>query len=382
LGPEDKAVFRDDAAPSRSQRLLNASWPLFRAFGVDVRAHWVIVLVPVVLFWQFVKAFSEIQTLKGVPTEAQPNLHWQEAAAWALVWTLALYLTVWLHELAHALVARRFGVGTRLISLSPFGGLAHPSAPTSDPRAEFWTAFAGPATQFALAALLCAPWFAFDVDALAAEATKAGATGFDRWPQMFGPLILLQLVIGAFNLLPIHPLDGGRCLRAAFLFRMAPPAAARWTTYVGYPGAIMLSVGGAWTLILHRPVEAHTTLLGIMLVAVGMTCFLHCRGLQLEAQETESVRAPAEAWTSGRAPEPWKGTIAESERLSRAEERRERRAAEARRQEELERRKVQERIDQLLDRINEVGGVENLTPSERRELAEASELLRRETAEN
>jgi len=373
-------VFRDDAAPSRYQRLLNASWPLFRAFGVETRVHWAVVLVPVVLFAAFVTAFSP-ELIEGRPVWPQLGPYWHDAAAWALIWTFALYLTVWVHEMSHAGAARRFGVATRRISLSPFGGLTHPAAAMPSARADFWTAFAGPATQFAWAAVLCVPWLLFDVDELAFDASRSGAVGIHRWPQMFGPFLALQLAIGALNLLPVFPLDGGRCLRAVFASRMTAPAALRWTTYVGYPGAIMLSITGVWMIVLLRPTSTTSSLVAFTLIGVGLTSFMHCRSLQLEAAEIESARGPAESWKSSRAAEPWKDTIAESERLARAEERRERRAAEARRQEELQRHKIQERIDQLLDRINEVGGVENLTPAERRELAEASELLRRETAE-
>lgn len=373
-------MFRDDAAANRYQRLLNASWPLFRAFGVDVRVHWAIVLVPLVLFWLFVTAFTpDPPAIRE--WYSQPGVHWQESAAWALVWTFALYLVDWTHEMAHAVVGRRFGVATRRVALRPFGVLVHRSAPMPDARADFWTAFAGPASQIAWAVLFVVPYLLLDVEGRAFDATNA--VGVHRWPEMFRVFLYLQLAVGAFNLLPVFPLDGGRCVRAAFASRMTAPSAMRWTTYVGYPGAIMLSIAGAWMLV-YRDAFAlppWSRFVAFTLIGVGLTSFMHCRSLQIEANEMESAELAAPAWKHSRAPEPWKDTIAESERLARAEERRERRAAEARRQEELQRHKIQERIDELLDRINEVGGVENLTSAERRELAEASEMLRRETAE-
>jgi len=375
-------VTRDDAAPSFWQRALHASWPLPRVFGVELRVHWTVVLVPVALFGHFATSFAVIRRIGDVPVDWWSDVlrPWREAATWALAWTVAFYFTVWLHEMAHAKTAARFGVAVRRVALSPFGGLVHSAPALPDARAEFWTAFAGPAVHVAAAALLAAPWRLFDIDELANAASRAGAVGFDRWPQMYGPFVVLQLAFAAVNLLPVYPLDGGRCLRGALATRLVPAEAARWTTYVGYPGAIMLSILGMWMLVNVKNATTTTELVAVALIAVGLTGFMHCRSLQIEAQDEQSVSLPANAARAAGETEPWTETIAESERLARAEDRRERRAAEARRQEELQRGRIQERIDQLLDRINEVGGVENLTPAERRELAEASESLRRETA--
>jgi Zn-dependent protease len=373
-------VARDDAAPSGFQRLMNASWPLCRAFGVDVRVHWSVALVPVALFGMFVRDFAPAAATwsEAVFGSANVDPQWASATRWAMAWTFALYLTVWTHEMAHVLVGRRFGVSMPTVSLSPFGGLAHPTAPMPDARAERWTALAGPATQFVWAALLAVPYFAFGTgDPLHIDPSHDAP----RWPEMLRAFFLLQVAIGAFNLVPAFPLDGGRWLHGLLAERGTPARAATTTAYCGYGFSLAMGLAGLGVVFTFGGGRSALEWLGFVMMAVGVTCFLACRALQREARFVESPYEPAPAWKTGGSEEPWKESLAESERLSRAEERRERRAAEARRHEDAQRRRLQERIDHLLDRINEVGGVENLTPTERRELAEASDLLRRETAE-
>jgi Zn-dependent protease len=353
-------LYRDDAPTSRLQRWLDASWPLFRAFGVEVRAHWITVLVPGVFYWAFL----------------QWGLGGTEAALWALAWTVGLYATVWAHEMGHIAMGRRFGVPTRLITLSPLGGLAHLDSKMPSPRAEILVSLAGPATHLVWIAAFGIPYVLFDVHS---------RLGIDRWAEMHRGFLGLQVGLAGFNLLPSYPLDGGRVLRGLLARRMHANRASLYAAYTGYAGALVLFMCGTGLLVLLGPSGELAPYVGLTMMWIGVVNFLACRRLQTEIQHVASPYAhePAEAWKQGRdSGDAWKDSIAESERLSRAEERRERRAAEARRQEEEQRRRIQERIDQLLDRINEVGGMEHLSAAERRELAEASESLRRETAEH
>lgn len=348
---------RDDVAPSRWQRLLNASWPLFQAFGVEVRVHWTILVVP----FAFFAGFSNW-------------LGTSEAAGWAVAWTFALYFSVWVHEMGHIAMGRRFGMPARLVTLSPIGGLAHLEAPAPSPRAEIWTALAGPLVQGALLAVAAIPWL------VAGDAIRPGV---DTWASMYTSFLLFQVALVAFNLLPFHPLDGGRATRGFLARRMHPNRASIYAAYLGFAGAIIMGLAGAAIMVIAPSSTFLGRYGGLLLVWIAVNNFFLCRHLLREAQYTETpYESVVEPWKQGQPDaDAWKSGHAESERLARAEERRERCAAEARRQEEEHRRRLQERIDQLLDRINEVGGVENLTPSERRELAEASELLRREAVQ-
>ncbi|MEL6344446.1 MAG: site-2 protease family protein, partial [Myxococcota bacterium] len=107
---------------------------------------------------------------------------------------VALFGSVLLHELGHALTARHFGIDTQSITLYPFGGIAALTAEPQTPRAELWIAIAGPLVNFALAAI-AAP---LALLAVPGAALFAG----------------MNLVLGLFNLLPAFPMDGGRVLRA------------------------------------------------------------------------------------------------------------------------------------------------------------------------
>ncbi|MGI9168152.1 MAG: M50 family metallopeptidase [Pyrinomonadaceae bacterium] len=126
------------------------------------------------------------------------------ATAWILgvVTTAGLFLSVFGHELAHALMARAEGIEIEEIVLHPFGGLARMRSEPENPRAEFRIAIAGPAASFLFALL-----------ALAA-AKVAALGGYVATIVVFFFLAWGNLLLAVFNLLPGYPLDGGRVLRA------------------------------------------------------------------------------------------------------------------------------------------------------------------------
>jgi Zn-dependent protease len=111
---------------------------------------------------------------------------------------VALFGTVLLHELGHAMAARGFGIRTRDITLYPFGGIATIAGEPRRPWQELVVAVAGPAVNFGLAALFGLGWLV------------AGGGGFGLLAEM----AVLNLGMGMFNLVPAFPMDGGRVLRA------------------------------------------------------------------------------------------------------------------------------------------------------------------------
>ena len=123
-----------------------------------------------------------------------------------LLTTLALFLSVFGHELAHALMARTEGIETEEIVLHPFGGLARLRSLPETPGAEFRIAIAGPAASF-LFALLAFVAMVF-----------AGKVGYTTAASIFFFIFFGNLLLAVFNLFPGYPLDGGRVLRA-FLWR-------------------------------------------------------------------------------------------------------------------------------------------------------------------
>ena len=124
--------------------------------------------------------------------------------AWLLgvITTAGLFLSVFGHELSHALMARAEGIDIDEIVLHPFGGLARMRSAPDNPRTEFRIAVAGPAASFLFAILAFA-------------ATKVAALGnYQATIVVFFFLAWGNLLLAVFNLLPGYPLDGGRVLRA------------------------------------------------------------------------------------------------------------------------------------------------------------------------
>jgi stage IV sporulation protein FB len=148
-----------------------------------------------------------------------------------LVFLLLLIASVTVHELAHALVARRHGVATEEIVLLPIGGIARQRGEVG-PRAQLAIALAGPFANLTLAVALAVAVL------LRGQGLATDAAG------VLGDLLLGNLALFGFNLLPVPPLDGGRALRAAIAL-LAPAAdAGRVAARIGQAFAALLALGG------------------------------------------------------------------------------------------------------------------------------------------
>ena len=150
---------------------------------------------------------------------------------------LALFFCVLLHELGHALTARRFDIGTRSITLLPIGGIAAIEKTPDDPREEVIIALAGPGVSVAIAALL---W-------LLLKAT-GGLVPLDELSLTEGSflqrLMIINALLAAFNLLPAFPMDGGRVFRASLAQFMNPLKATRIAARVAHGFALLMAVIG------------------------------------------------------------------------------------------------------------------------------------------
>ncbi|OLT29272.1 peptidase M50 [Nocardiopsis sp. CNR-923] len=118
----------------------------------------------------------------------------------AFVFAILLYASVLVHELAHSVVARKFGLPVRRIVLYVLGGVSEIEKEAPTPGREFWIAFAGPLLSLGLAA------GAYVLASVADPFSVPGELLFQLW--------VANLLVGVFNLLPGLPLDGGRLLRA------------------------------------------------------------------------------------------------------------------------------------------------------------------------
>jgi Zn-dependent protease len=142
----------------------------------------------------------------------------------------ALILSLFAHELAHALMARRLGVQVIDITFMPHAGMARMRGLPEDPRVESFVALAGPVSNLILAALL------WPVAALAPATSAVGLFA--------GAMVVVNLFLGLLNLLPAFPMDGGRVLRSLIALRRGWFSATEQAVSIGRGLALGLLVMG------------------------------------------------------------------------------------------------------------------------------------------
>ena len=169
---------------------------LGRIAGIPVGINWSILVIFCLLTWELADLVL-------------PGYHRHEAAAiyWiaGIITTILFFASLLAHEVSHAVVAKRNGIGVRRITLWLFGGVSELESEALTPGADFRIAVVGPLTSFVLAAVY---------GALALLLPKAGG-GEEVLVSALGWLAWINLLLGGFNLIPAAPLDGGRVLRAA-----------------------------------------------------------------------------------------------------------------------------------------------------------------------
>ncbi len=209
-------------------------------FGVSIDISW------------FFLAFYLVLTLstRYFPSEI-PHQGMRAYIAMGVAGALGLFLSIILHELAHAVMARRFGLPIGGITLFIFGGVAELRQEPATPRSEFWVAIVGPVASIVIAG------------ACFAGAIGTEAAGWAMITAVLAFLALTNTVLALFNLVPAFPLDGGRVLRSIIWWRTGNlKRATRIASLFGTVfGAILVlsgvsqivagnTLGGTWQLLI------------------------------------------------------------------------------------------------------------------------------------
>ncbi|MHB8636904.1 MAG: site-2 protease family protein [Fimbriimonadaceae bacterium] len=219
---------------------------LFTAFGIPIRANFTFFL-----FLAYIAYISLPDALHGVLT------------------VILLFGCVLLHELGHAMVARRYSIATSDITLYFIGGIATLKSKPK-PNAEFWIALAGPAVNLLIAVALL-PFVMAEPDRFAhIQDVNPHLSMLDA---MFGANLLLAL----FNLVPAFPMDGGRVLRALLGMWLPEARATNIAASIGQFLALLMFFVGVYT---HQ----------IGLMVIGGFVLLGA-GSEVSASRTRSVIA-------------------------------------------------------------------------------------------
>ncbi|MBU3674313.1 MAG: CBS domain-containing protein [Solirubrobacteraceae bacterium] len=154
----------------------------------------------------------------------------------AVVAAICFFASLLLHELGHALMARRLGIGTSGIDLWLFGGVAKLSRDSETPGEEFKVAIAGPLVTAAIVVLCLAIGAVASNETGVLDAATLTRSSTTPWIALLGWLALTNLVLLVFNMLPAFPLDGGRVTRA--IAWKVTGDRSRGTRFSGYLGQI------------------------------------------------------------------------------------------------------------------------------------------------
>ncbi|MCX8079822.1 MAG: site-2 protease family protein [Bacteroidia bacterium] len=188
-----------------------------RVAGIPVKIHWTFLLLIAYIF------FSNYLSGKA-----------SDQIIWTLLFILSIFLTVFLHELGHAAMARVFGIRTHDITILPIGGVARLSEIPTKPFEEILVSLAGPMVNVILSIVV---YILYDIRWDKIILIKAGESISGE--NFFIYYFFVNLWLAVFNLIPGFPMDGGRVLRALLSYRMERYKATRIAAYIGQAIAVV-----------------------------------------------------------------------------------------------------------------------------------------------
>lgn len=188
--------------------------------GIDVFIHFTFFLL---LTWVALIYYSQSESIG--------------AAVASVVFILVVFACVVLHELGHAMTAKRYGIKTRDIILLPIGGVARLEKMPEKPQQELWVALAGPAVNVLIAAVLAGYLFVSNSFTPVTQLAAASGSFIER-------VMAVNIFLVVFNMIPAFPMDGGRVLRALLATRLPYPKATHYAATLGQAMAVLFGIVG------------------------------------------------------------------------------------------------------------------------------------------
>jgi Zn-dependent protease/CBS domain-containing protein len=199
------------------------SWKLARIAGIDIYVHTTFLLI---IGWVGFSYWTEQGTIAAVLS--------------GVLFILLLFAFVVMHEYGHALTARRYGIKTRDITLYPIGGVARLERMPDRPIEELWVALAGPAVNIVIAGILFGYLLVSRSFQPVTSLTISTGSIIER-------LMLVNLWLVGFNLIPAFPMDGGRVLRALLGLRLEYVQATQIAAAIGQGIAFLFGFIGLFS---------------------------------------------------------------------------------------------------------------------------------------
>jgi Zn-dependent protease len=248
-----------------------ASITLFRVRGIRIAVDWSWFFVLFLVIFYLSSFYGDV--LGEGDTSTAPFLL-------AVLSAIGFFGSIVLHELGHAFVAIRNGIGISGIQLWIFGGMAQMDRESDRPSTEFKVAIAGPAVTLAIVvALLAIGLLAAGPDEFRRAALIESDAGVSGALAMVAWLATINLLVLVFNLLPAFPMDGGRIVRAIAWWRTGDRTAA--TRFAAGLGRIFayLFIGGGIFIAFEVDLIA-----GIWLALIGMVINGAARGAAMQTR--------------------------------------------------------------------------------------------------
>lgn len=228
------------ANSARKASITGGGFPLGRVLGIPVWLDWSWLLIFMLITLSISQSFQDLHPQWGA------GQHWMAG----LLTSLLFFVSIFLHEMGHSLMARRFGIEVASITLFIFGGVAAIKSEPKKPIEEFWIAIAGPFVSV----MLAAGFFGINllVRQVGGQAPPPMLSMIEATTQW---LAIINLILAIFNLIPGFPLDGGRVLRSIiWAVTQSFSRATRWAAGAGQLIAYFFIALGIFRVLFHQQI--------------------------------------------------------------------------------------------------------------------------------